>query len=105
MQAVTPDIPIPIDITAYDMQTGLTPALKVYDVTSGYPGTLVSTTAMTHIVNGTYGASFTPSDGKAYITNVSFYSDPGTWLMPLTAYSPSSQSFLTSLDVLSGRSV
>lgn len=102
MQVVTPDVALPFEITAYDQVSSLTPALKVYEVTSGSP-VLVSTLPMTHVINGTYWANFTPGEGKSYVANTAFYTDPGTYATPDTRYSPGSESFIASIDLISSR--
>lgn len=88
-------IPIPFEYTAYDLVAGLSIAMKVFDVSAGYPGTLVQTITMVHILNGTYGASFTPVAGKQYVVNKMVYTD-GTFSAANTAYSPGSESFQAS---------
>jgi hypothetical protein len=104
MQVVTPGVSLPFEITAPDGNLGATPALKIYDVTTGTPS-LVSTTAMVHIVNGTYWASFTPSDGRSYIASTAFYTDPGIWNNLDQTYSSGSASFHAGMDLLSSRAV
>lgn len=65
-------------------------AMKVYDVTAGYPGTLVATVPMTDVVHGTYGANFTPLASKEYVVDKMAYTD-GTFVTPDTVYSPGSE--------------
>lgn len=77
----------PFEYSAYDLNTSLSIQMKVYDVTAGYPGVLVATTTMVHIINGTYGASFIPAINKRYIINKSVFTD-GTFTTLLGVYSP-----------------
>jgi hypothetical protein len=93
MQIVPAGVPIPIEFTAYDESVGLFVAMKVYDVT-GAPS-LVATTPMVHLVNGTYFAAFTPAANHIYVVNKTVYTD-GTFSTPLSTYSPGSESFQAS---------
>jgi hypothetical protein len=92
LEIVPAGLPIPIEYSAYDQASDLVIAMKVYDVTAGYPGTFVGTVLMTHIVNGTYGGTFTPMPGKSYVVNKMVYTDI-TLATTNTDYQPGSESF------------
>lgn len=79
--------PIPIEVT---FQPGLLfVAMKVFDVTAGYPGSLISTIPMTEVYNGTYGASFAGAPGKKYTVAKTVYTD-GTYTVPDLGFSQGS---------------
>jgi hypothetical protein len=92
MEIVAAGLPIPIEYSAYDQSPDLVVAMLVYDVTAGYPGTLASTVVMTHIINGTYGGTFTPQPNKIYVVNKMVYTSL-TLLTTDSSYSPGSESF------------
>lgn len=67
-------------------------AMKVRDVTAGYPGTLVgSAVPMVEFDTGSYGASFTGTAGKNYVLSKAVYTD-GTYATRDPNYSPGSDS-------------
>lgn len=93
MNAVVPSgRAIDFEYSAYDGTSTLSVALKVYDLSSG-TATLVSTIAMTHVVNGTYWGttSFAASTiGKSYLIQKSVYTD-GTFATINALYAPGSE--------------
>lgn len=82
---------IPCELT---LETGLLfVALKVYDVTAGFPGTIVgSPILMTEYDDGAYGAEFTGIAGKNYVTSKAVYTD-GTYATRDSAYPSGSDAF------------
>lgn len=78
MNAVVPSgKPIDFEFTAYDGNTGLFPAMKIYDLSSG-TATLVATVAMVSVLNGTYWATYTftvAQTGKSFLIQKSVYTD------------------------------
>ncbi len=92
MVEVTAGVPLPFEVTFPDGVGSYFVALKIRDVTLGYPGTLVATTAMVHLGLGTYGANFTATAGKAYQASKAAYTD-GTFATPLPDMPAGSESF------------
>lgn len=81
--------PIPFEVT---LDAGLSfVALKVYDVTASYPGTLVATTAMVEYDDAAYGASFSGVANKSYVVSKAKYTD-GTYTTRDTNYASGSDS-------------
>lgn len=78
MNAVVPSgKQIDFEFTAYDGNTGLFPAMKVYDLSSG-TATIVATVGMTSVINGTYWAQYTFSAvqaGRSFLIQKSVYTD------------------------------
>ncbi len=101
VNVVPSGLPIPLEVSAFDMRADLFAGLKVFDATSGSP-VLVATIPMSHLINGTYFANFTPREGKAYITNAAFYTSAAL-TTPDANYSPSSASFVARLDRIPSR--
>lgn len=96
MEIVPAGLSVPFDYTAFDLNASLSIAMKVYDVT-GVP-TLVTTSPMLHVVNGSYQGQFTPVSGKIYLINKMVYTD-GTFATPDINYSPGSETFYAQADV------
>lgn len=82
--------PIPIEVT---FETGLLfVAMKVFDVTLGFPGSQVgSAISMTEFDDGAYGASFVGDPNKNYVVSKAVYTD-GTYTVRDSNFASGSQS-------------
>lgn len=94
--------PIPCEVT---LDPGLSfVAMKVFDVSAGYPGTLVSTHPMVEYNDAAYGANFTGIAGKAYVVTKAVYTD-GTYTVRDQNYASGSDSFQVMSASMSAPSV
>lgn len=83
--------PLPFEIST---DAGLSfVALKVFDVSLGFPGSLVATIPMTEYAPGSYGASFSGAVlGKSYVVSKAVYLS-GAYTNRDPDYAPGSESF------------
>lgn len=77
MQVVPAGVSLPFEVSSYDDQGDLFPAMLVFETTTGTP-VFLSLVAMQPVAGGTYVAFFTPLAGKTYLMRKAFYTD-GTY--------------------------
>lgn len=74
---IKPGQPVALVYTDPAQATGLFIRATVFDVTAGYPGTIVAQIPLVNTILGSYGGLFTGANAKTYHAVIGIYLDSG----------------------------